>query len=140
MAKTLLTDVYISINGVDLSDHGFGVSTPQTREQVDVSGFNSTGAKEFLAGSREDSLTVNFLQDFASSKVHATLNPLFANNSTFGIEVRPTSTVVSATNPRFWGTASIYSYTGLDGQISARSEIVAEFKAATVAGFVWATS
>jgi hypothetical protein len=140
MAKFLNTDIYVSVNGVDLSDHAFGVSTPQTREQIDVSGFNSTGAKEFLSGSRDDSVTINFLQDFASSKVHQTLSPLFANSSTFGFEIRPTSTVVSATNPRYWGTASLFTYSGLDGQINNRSEITAELKASTVAGFVWSST
>ena len=140
MAKFLLTDGYVEINTVDLSDHAFGLQTPQSREQVDVSGFNSTGAKEFLAGSREDGAIINFLQDFATSKVHQTISPLFQNSSTFGFAIRAASSSVSATNPRFWGTASIFSYTGLDGQISGRSEITVELKAATSTGFVWATS
>lgn len=140
MAKFLNTDIYVEINGVDLSDHSFGVTAGQAREQIDVSGFNSTGAKEFLAGSREDTATISFLQDFASAKVHQTLSPLFQNSTTFGFSVRPTSAAVSATNPRFWGTASLYTYTGLDGQINNRSEMTAELKAATVTGFVWATS
>ena len=140
MAKFLLTDGYVSINGVDLSTYGFGLQTPQTREQVDVSGFNSTGAKEYLAGSRDDSAIISFLQDFAGSKVHQTVSPLFQNSSTFGFEIRPTSGSVSATNPRYWGTAAIFNYTGLDGQISNRSETQVELKAATSTGFVWATS
>jgi hypothetical protein len=72
--------------------------------------------------------------------VHATCEPLFRNNSTFGFSVRPTSGAVSATNPRFWGTASIFSYNGLNGEISNVGEVSIELRPATATGFVWATS
>ena len=51
-----LTDE-IHIDGVDVSDafRSFGFSSE--REQVDVSGFNATGADEFLAGKKTDSFT-----------------------------------------------------------------------------------
>lgn len=140
MAKFLLTDGYVSVNGVDLSDHAFSLDTPQERDRVDVSGFNSTGAKEFLPGSSDESCTIGFLQDFASAKVHATLEPLYRNQSTFVLEVRPTSTVVSSTNPKFTGTVALFSYNGLSGQISARGEITAEFRSANSTGpLAWAT-
>mgnify|MGYP000178482029 CR=1 FL=1 len=58
-----------------------------------------TGAQEFLPGRKTESAVVQFRQDFASSSVHQTIEPLFRNNSTFGFEVRPTSGSVSATNP-----------------------------------------
>ena len=140
MAKYLLTDGYTEINGVDLSDHGHTLDTPQEKERVDVSGFNSAGTKEFLPGSKEESVTIGFRQDFAASKVHATLEPLFRNNTTFAFEIRPTSGSVSATNPRFWGTAAIFSYNGLSGEISTVGEVTAELRPTTSTGFVWATS
>lgn len=140
MAKFLLTDGFVSINGTDLSDHAHGLDTPQERERVDVSGFNSAGTKEFLPGSKEESATVQFRQDFASSKVHAVVEPLFRNNSTFAFEIRPTSGSVSATNPRFWGTASMFQYNGLSGDISGVGEVSVELRPATATGFVWATS
>ena len=140
MAKYLLTDGYVEINGVDLSDHAHTLDTPQEKERVDVSGFNSAGTKEFLPGSKEESATVGFRQDFASSKVHQTCEPLFRNNTTFGFSVRPTSGAVSAGNPRLWGTASLFSYNGLSGEISTPGEVSIELRPATSTGFVWATS
>jgi hypothetical protein len=140
MAKYLLTDGYVSINSVDLSDHAHTLDTPQEKERVDVSGFNSTGAKEFLPGSKDESATIGLRQDFASAKVHVTLEPLFRNNSTFPFEIRPTSGAVSATNPRFWGTASLFTYNGLTGEISGVGEVTAELRPATSTGFAWATS
>jgi hypothetical protein len=140
MPKFILTDGYVEINGVDMSDHAFTLDTPQEKERVDVSGFNSSGTQEFLPGRKEESVTITFRQDFASSEPHQTLEPLFRNNTTFGFSVRPTSSAVSATNPRFWGTASLFTYNGLSGEISSVAEVIAELRPATSTGFVWATS
>ncbi len=140
MAKYILTDGYTSLNGVDLSDHAHNLDTPQEKDRVDVSGFNSAGTSEFLPGVKTESVTIGFRQDFASSKVHATLEPLFRNNTTFAFEVRPTSGSVSATNPRFWGTASIFQYNGLAGERNDVGEVTAVLLPATSTGFVWATS
>ncbi len=140
MSKFILTDAYVEINGVDLSAYAFAVDTPQEREEVDVSGFNSTGAKSYLPGSKDQTVTIQMLQSFATNLVHQTLNPLFVNSSTFGFSVRPTSSAISATNPRYWGTASLYQYNALAGDISARSEIEVVLRPVTATGFVWATS
>lgn len=141
MAKFINQDITVSINGVDLSDHAFSVDTPAEREQIDVSGFNATGAKEFLPGASDQTVTIGFLQDFAASKVHATLEPLYRNSSTFALIIKPTSTVISATNPAFQGTAAMFSYNGLAGDLGARSEITAVFKSAdTLSPLAWATA
>ena len=140
MAKYLLTDGYVEINAVDLSDHAHTLDTPQEKDRVDVSGFNSAGTQEFLPGRKTESVTIGLRQDFASSKCHQTLEPLFRNNTTFGFSVRPTSGAVSATNPRFWGTASLFQYNGLNGEISNVGELTAVLLPATSTGFVWATS
>lgn len=105
-----------------------------------MSGFNAAGTQEFLPGSKEESATIGFRQDFAAAKVHATCEPLFRNNTTFGFSIRPTSGAVSATNPRFWGTASMFEYNGLNGEISTPGEVTIELRPATATGFVWATS
>lgn len=141
MAKFLLTDAKIVVNGVDLSDHAFSLDTPQTRDRVDVSGFNSTGAKEFLPGSTEETITIGFLQDFAASKVHQTLNPLYQNSSTFSLVIQPTSAAISSTNPALFGTAAMFTYNGLSGDISNRAEISVEFSSADpTAPLKWASA
>ena len=140
MAKFILTDGYVEINTTDLSDHAHTLDTPQEKDRVDVSGFNSAGTQEFLPGRKTESVTVGFRQDFAASKIHAICEPLFRNNTTFGFSIRPTSGAVSATNPRLWGTASMFQYNGLNGEISSPSEVSITLLPATSTGFVWATS
>lgn len=140
MAKFLATDVAIIIDGLNVSDHSFGVDLPDSKEQVDVSGFSSTGAKEFLPGNRDQQATISLLQDFASNSVHSKLNTLYTASSVFVFSVRPTSGSTSATNPSFGGSAQLYEYDGLNAQLNARAEIQAVLRPASGAVWTWATS
>ncbi len=140
MSKFLMQDCYIEIDGHDMSDHFVNVATPSTRERVDVSGFNPTNAKEFLAGEREDSVTGTALQDFASGQVHDILSDLFQNQTTFNVKVRPTSDPISATNPEFGGLGQLLTYTGLQGDKGARAEIPVEIIPADNNGFLWSNT
>ena len=87
MSKFLLSDCKVVVNNVNLSDHAFNVDTPSTKEQVDVSGFSPTGAREFLPGQEDQTITIQFLQDYAAAKVHATLEPLYSGG--FGVPALP---------------------------------------------------
>lgn len=140
MAKTRLTDVSVVVNSVDLSNHAFSIDTPSVRERIDVSGFNSAGTKEYLAGNKDDQIVVGFLQDFAASSVHQTLQPLYQNQTEFLITIMPTSSAVSSTNPKFSGSAYLLEYNGLSGEINNRSEITATFVTSNSTGFAWATA
>ena len=141
MSKFINQDISISVNGVTLSDHAFNVDLPAERDQIDVSGFNSTGAKSFLPGATDETVTIQFLQDFGSASVHQTLSPLYTNSTTFALIIKPTSAGISATNPAFQGTAALFSYNGLSGNLGDRSEITAVFKSAdNLAPLAWATA
>ena len=141
MAKFLLTDATVSVNGTDLSDHAFSLDLQQTRNQVDVSGFNSSGALTFLAGTTEETVTIGFRQDFASSKVHQTISTLYQAASTFALVIKPTSSGISATNPGFYGTAAIFEYNGLAGNFGDASDISCVFKSAdNTAPLKWYTA
>jgi hypothetical protein len=137
MAKFLMNDVVVTINSVDLSDHAFSIDTPETREQVDVSGFNPNANKEFLPGAKDQTITVGFIQDGAGSKVHQTLQPLFTGGSTFPISIKSASTSPSIT---LSGTASLYEYNGLSGALGARAELTVAFKPANNSNWSWGTA
>jgi len=141
MGKMLLTDVKVFVAGVDLSDHAFGVDTPSEREQVDVSGFNPAGTREFLPGLADETIEVRFEQDFGPGKVHQTLQPLYASGSAFLIYVQPDSdTPGGAANPYFGGSATLFTYNGLSGELNARAELTATFKPAPGSHFAWGTA
>jgi hypothetical protein len=134
----LNTDIKVVVAGQDLSDHAFNIDTPQVKPQVDVSGFNPTQTTEFLPGLADQTITVQFRQDFAAGKVHATLNPLYTGGSVFVVYVQPTSGTVSATNPAFGGSATLYDYNGLSGALGASSDMTVNFKPAPGSRFAWA--
>ncbi len=145
MGKQLLTDVkvvIISAGGTaDLSHHADSVDTPSEKEQVDVSGFNAAGTREFLPGLADQTITVQFLQDFGSGSVHSVLYPLYTGGSAFTVYVQPDSDAgTSDTNPVYGGTANLYSYNGLNGSLNDPSKTEAIFKPANGASFTWGTA
>ena len=139
MAKFAATDVYVLLNGQNISDWCFSVDLPDSKNQIDVSGFNSTGSMEFVPGQRDQSITLGVLQDFGSTQIHSLLNPLYTGNTVFSIEVRPTSGARSATNPWFGGSAQLYEYDGLNAQLNSRAEIQLVIRPASNAVWAWAT-
>ena len=114
MARIVLTDAKVTINSVNLSDHIASVSLSTTNDVVETSAFNSTAAKTRVAGLQDNSVTLEFHQDFATSNVEATIYPLLGNTTT--IVVSPTSTV-SATSPSYTFTALISEWTPLNGGV-----------------------
>ncbi len=131
MSKFISTDWKVSVDGTDLSQHAFSVDAPQAKEQVDVSGFNPTGSREFLQGLEDQTITIQFLQDFGSNSVHDTLGTLYDSGSLFIVYVQPDSDAgTSDTNPWFGGTAQLYTYDGFAATLNQRGEVTAEFKPA----------
>ena len=139
MSKFLLKNVKVMVGTKDLSDHAFNVDTPSEKEQVDVSGFSATGTREYLPGMADQTIEVQFENDFAATSVHATLQPLFNSGTPFTVYVAPDATApISATNPAYGGTGTLFNYNGLSGALNARSETTATFKPAPGSSFQWA--
>lgn len=126
MAISILTDALVIVNGVTLSDHANQVTITDTRDSVDVTAFGAT-SKAVAKGLGDASISVQFFQDFAAGKVHATLQPLVASGTPVTIEVRPTSAARSATNPAAVLSALLMNYSMLAGGIGEASTITAEF-------------
>jgi hypothetical protein len=140
VAKFIHGDDKVVVNGRVLSDHAFAIDTPSEKEQVDVSGFSPTATREYLPGLAEQTIEVSFLQDFGTNSVHQTLEPLYRTGTTFPMFVQPDSDAgTSAANPIYGGTASLYEYNGLSGELNSRAEVVAVFKPAPGSSFAWGT-
>ena len=65
---------------------------------------------------RDDSISVEFNQDFASANVDATLFPLVGAAS-FAVIVKPVAGAASATNPRYYGNCILTDYNPIDGAV-----------------------
>lgn len=139
MAIFTLTDAFVSINGVTLSDHANQVTVEDTRDEVDITAFGAT-SKAITKGLGDAKISVTLFQDFASGKTHATLQPLISSTTPITVEVRATSAARSATNPAAVMSALLFNYNMLDGSIGDASTIQAEFKNASQTGITYPTA
>jgi hypothetical protein len=134
-----LTDAFISINGVTLSDHSNQVTVEDNRDSKDITCFGAT-SKAIMKGLGDAKISVSIYQDFAGGKTHATLQPLIASTTPFTVEVRATSAGRSATNPAAVLSALLMTYNMIDGQVGEPTLIKAEFVNAAQAGMTYPTA
>ena len=99
MATFVYTDASVVVNSVDLSDHVKSCSLNYEAEMLDDTVMGDT-TRSNMAGLLNWSIDVDFLQDFASAKVDATLFTL-VGAAAFTVVLKPTSGSVSSTNPSF---------------------------------------
>lgn len=141
MAKTILTDAYISVNGTAISDHANSVTVEQTADEVDLTTFGPSGFRQFGVGFKDATITATVLQDFAASQIDALLSPMYSNNTVGSIQVRPTSAAASSTNPSYsLGSAVMTSYNPISGGVGDASTTDVSFRNAGTAGVVRGTS
>lgn len=127
MSALVLTNAYVSINGVDLSDHVRQIKFPYSADAVEAAAMGDT-TKINLAGLKDWSVDVTFKQDFASNKVDATMFSIVGTAVT--VAIRPVNASASATNPEYTGSGLCTSYAPVDGQHGALLETSAAFKPA----------
>ena len=80
MAKIVLTNPSITIGGVDLSDHINNITLETKYDIVETTTFGST-AKTRVAGLADNQISIDFMQDFGSSSVEATIYPLLGTTT-----------------------------------------------------------
>lgn len=121
MARIVLTDAKVTINGVNLSDHIASVTISESADVVETTAFSNT-AKTRVAGLLDNSVTLEFHQDFAASSVEATINGTSSLVGTVtAIVVTPTSSAVGATNPSYSFNALVSEWTPLNGSVGELS-------------------
>lgn len=115
MAVFVLKTEYISVNGVDLSDHLRSASLAYSAETQDATAMGSQTRKR-IGGLKDWSIDAEFLQDHASGSVSDTLYPL-VGSSTFTVIIRPTTAAAGSSNPQFSGTGYLESMPPIDGAV-----------------------
>jgi len=140
MSKRIALKDHVSVDSVDLSNFARAVEFTSEHERIDVSGFNATGANEYLAGQTEQSVSVEFFGSYGTGEVHATLYPIHKDREVVAFEWRPDQTApVSATNPQLEGNVQLLTYSPsvTRGEEEAWT---AEFVAADSAGLTYTTT
>ena len=115
MAVFLNNGVVLTINSVDLSDHVTAVTINRSFDELEVTAMGDGGHK-FVKGLEASSITIDLLNDTASSETLQTLQAVWGTNTT--VTVKQTSAVVSATNPLYTMTCLINNTTDVNGSVS----------------------
>jgi hypothetical protein len=115
MARLVLTNAYVTINGVNLSDHIASITLTTTEDVIDTTGFSSTAARTRVAGLADNSVALEFHQDYATSSVEATIYPLVG--TTTAVVVKPNGSTTAADNPSYSFTALVSEWTPLGGAV-----------------------
>jgi len=116
MAKLVLTNPSITIGGIDLSDHINNVTIDTKYDIVETTAFGDT-AKKRVAGLADNSISIDFMQDYGSSSVEATIYPLLGTAA--AIVIKPVAGTTTATNPQYTVSAVVSEWQPLKGQIGA---------------------
>ena len=124
MATFVLTDASVTINSVDLSDHVRSVSFNYEGEAVDDTNMADT-TRIMAGGLLNYGCNIEFSQDFAASKVDATLWSLVGSTTT--VVLLPTSASASSTNPSFTATMLLTDYTVITGSVGDLATATATF-------------
>jgi hypothetical protein len=115
MARIVLTNAYISVGGVDLSDLVASVTLNETFDVVETTAFSSVAAKTRVAGLEDNSITLEFHQDFATGEVEQTIYPLLGTAA--AVIVKPNGSSTSAFNPSYTCSAIISEWTPINGSV-----------------------
>jgi hypothetical protein len=115
MARLVLTNAYVTINGVNLSDHIASITLTTTDDVVETTAFSSTAARTRIAGLADNSVAFEFHQDYATSSVEATIYPLLG--STTAVIVKPNGATTATDNPSYSFTALVSEWTPLGGAV-----------------------
>jgi hypothetical protein len=115
MAVFLNNGVVLTINSVDLSDHVTAVTINRSFDELEVTAMGDGGHK-FVKGLEASSITIDLLNDTATSEVLQTLQAVWGTNTT--ITVKQTNAVVSATNPLYTMTCLINNTTDINGSVA----------------------
>ena len=115
MPRLVLTNAYISVGGVDLSDLVASVTLNSTFDVVETTAFSSTAAKTRVGGLADNSISLEFHQDYATNEVEQTIYPLIGKIT--AVIVKPNGASTSAFNPSYTCDALVSEWTPLNGAV-----------------------
>lgn len=136
MAKEVLTNVKITVNSVDLTDHCSNVSVEDTANEVDVTSFSTAGYSQMIPGLKDATITASFFNDHTASSVADTLQAMYSATTAGTVKVWPDAagTVV------YTMVSRLYTNPILAGAVGEANTIEATFRNAGSAGITRGTS
>lgn len=117
---------FVLFGATDLSDHAEMFEIEDEFAEVDFTNFGSGGNQVLAAGLGNGAVTILWQQDYAASKVDATL--WAARGTLVTIELRATSGARSATNPAYVASYLISKYKPISGKVGDKAGMTLTWK------------
>ena len=114
MARLVLTNASVTFAGTDISAYAKSITITSSLDVVETTSFGST-AKTRVAGLADNSVAIEFNQDFASSALESVVYPTIGTS--VAIVVKPVSGTTTTSNPQYSFNALISEWTPLNGAI-----------------------
>ena len=115
MAIFLSNDVQVTLNAVDLTDHVTSASISRVFDELEVTAMGDT-SHVFVKGLEASTITLDFLNDTATSNVLQTLQAAWG--TTVALTLKQTSGATSATNPLYSTTVLLNNTTDINGAVA----------------------
>ena len=114
MAVFLSNGVVVTLNSVDLSDHVTSATINRVFEELEVTAMGDS-ARRYAKGLETSTVTLDFLNDTATSEVLQTLQAAWG--TTVPLTLKQTSGAVAATNPEYQTTVLVNNTTDINGAV-----------------------
>ena len=116
MATTtfLNNTLVVTLNSVDVSDQVTAATINQTFDELEITAMGNT-SHVFAKGLEASTVTLDFLNSYAASEVATTLQSAYG--TTVALTIKPTSAVISATNPEYQTTILVNNLTPVSGSV-----------------------
>jgi hypothetical protein len=115
MAVYLANTGVLTVNSVDLSTLVTNVVINRSFDELEITSLGDSGHR-YVKGLEASSISIDFLNDSASTKTLQTLNSTWGTSVT--VTFKQTSDAVSATNPLYTMTCLINNITPVNGAVA----------------------
>jgi hypothetical protein len=115
MSRIVLTNAAITVNAVDLSDYVASVTLSSSIDSIETTAFSSTTARTRIGGLADNSITLEFHQDYASGEVESTIFPLIGTVT--AVTVKPVAGATTSDNPLYTVNCLVAEWQPLSGAV-----------------------
>lgn len=129
----------VTVAGTDLTNHVKSVTINQEYDDVEITAMGAT-SHAHTPGLRDDSIDIEFFQDFAASSVDQTINPLLGSSTGGTVIIIAGGTAASSTTPSFTLVGIPFTYTPIDGSVGEASMTKVTFRPAAGQSITRATA
>lgn len=125
MAKKVLLDAVLVIDGDDLTDWCAKIELDDEFEDKDVTTYGSAGAKEVLGGLESGKVGITFKNDYAVGMLDDIMWAKRRQVVTWS--ARAASSAVNSSNPQYSGSLLVNSWSPIKGNVGDVAEVDVSF-------------